>query len=156
VKHWQEDKWARVADTLAGQLDAKIVLTGGDHELPLAQRIASRMEQTACIISGDTRVGQLAALFKRARVVLGPDSGPLHLAAAVGTPTVTLYGPADPVEFGPLGDPQKHFVLTTDIGCRPCRVLDWGSDNPNLHPCVREIPIARVLEAARRAAQYGG
>jgi lipopolysaccharide heptosyltransferase II len=154
VKHWDEAKWARVADTLAGQLDAKIVFTGGDHELPLVQRIVGQMEQPACIIAGDTRVGQLAALFKRAQVVLGPDSGPLHLAAAVGTPTVALYGPADPVEFSPWGDPQKHFVVTTDIGCRPCRVLDWGSDDPNFHPCVREIPIARVLEAARRAVNY--
>jgi heptosyltransferase-2/heptosyltransferase-3 len=154
VKHWQEDKWARVADTLAGQLDAKIVLTGGDHELPLVRRIANQMEQTACIMAGDTGVGQLAALFKRALVVLGPDSGPLHLAVAVGTPTVTLYGPADPVEFGPWGNPQKHFVLASDIGCRPCRVLDWGSDDPEMHPCMREITIARVLDAARRAAQF--
>jgi lipopolysaccharide heptosyltransferase II len=154
VKHWQEDKWARVADTLAEQLNAKIVFTGGDHELPLVQRITQQMNQPACIIAGDTRVGQLAALFKRARVVLGPDSGPLHLAAAVDTATVALYGPADPVEFGPWGNPQKHFVLATEIGCRPCRVLDWGSDHPDMHPCVREIPITRVLEAARRAAQY--
>jgi ADP-heptose:LPS heptosyltransferase len=156
VKHWQEDKWARVADTLAGQLDAKIVFTGSDHELPLVRRIVQQMEQTACIMAGDTRVGQLAALFKRARVVLGPDSGPLHLAAAIGTPTVALYGPADPVEFSPWGDPQEHFILASDIGCRPCRVLDWESDNPEMHPCVREIPVARVLDAARRAAQYAG
>lgn len=154
VKHWDADKWARVADTLAGQLEAKIVFTGGDHELSLVRRIAQQMAQPACIMAGDTRVGQLAALFRRARVVLGPDSGPLHLAAAVGTATVALYGPADPLEFGPWGDPQKHHVLTTDIGCRPCRVLDWGSDDPALHPCVRDIPVARVLEAARRAAQY--
>ena len=156
VKHWQEDKWARVADTLAGQLDAKIVFTGGDHELPMVRRIVQQMEQSACVMAGDTRVGQLAALFKRARVVLGPDSGPLHLAAAVDRPTVALYGPADPVEFCPWGDPQKHFVLATDIGCRPCRVLDWGSDDPEMHPCMREIPVARVLDAARRAAQYPG
>jgi ADP-heptose:LPS heptosyltransferase len=103
---------------------------------------------------GDTRVGQLAALFARARVVLGPDSGPLHLAAAVGAPTVTLFGPADPAEFGPWGSRQKHFVLTSDIGCRPCRVLDWGDDDPAFHPCVRDINAAQVLDAARRAAQH--
>jgi len=154
VKQWQESHWAQVADTLAEQLDSRIVFTGGDHELPLARRIARQMEQAACIIAGETQVGQLAALFKRAQVVLGPDSGPLHLAAAVGTPTVTLYGPADPTEFGPWGNPQKHVVLTSDIGCRPCRVLDWGNDDPAFHPCVREITIARVLDAARRAAQY--
>lgn len=102
---------------------------------------------------GDTRVGQLAALFSRARVVLGPDSGPLHLAAAVGAPTVALFGPADPVEFRPWGQSDKHYVLTSDIGCRPCRVLDWGDDDPANHPCVQDITLARVLDAARRAAK---
>lgn len=154
VKHWQEAKWASVADTLAGQLDAQIVLTGGDHEVPLAKAIAAQMKTRACIMAGDTRVRQLAALFERAKVVLGPDSGPLHLAAAVGTPTVALYGPADPLEFGTWGSPGKHFALTSDIGCRPCRVLDWGNEDVSMHPCVQEITVGRVLEAARRAAQF--
>lgn len=150
VKHWQEGKWASVADTLAEQLEAQIVLTGGVHELPLAQAIAGQMKKRACIMAGDTRVRQLGALFERAKVVLGPDSGPLHLAAAVGTPTVALYGPADPLEFGPWGIPDKHIALTSEIGCRPCRVLDWGNESITLHPCVHEITVGRVLEAARR------
>lgn len=154
VKHWDEAKWASVADTLTGQLDAAVVITGGDHEAPLAQRIAALMKEKAIVMAGDTHIGQLAALFARAKVVLGSDSGPLHLAVAVGAPTVALFGPADPVEFGPWGDPRKHFVLTSDIGCRPCRILDWGQDDPKNHPCVRDISVARVLDAARRAAQY--
>jgi heptosyltransferase-2/heptosyltransferase-3 len=152
VKHWTEEKWAVVGDTLAEQLGAAIVFTGGDHELQLIRRIAASMKQTYCVIAGETHVGQLGALFSRARVVLGPDSGPLHLAAAVGTPTVTLYGPADPVEFGPWGSPQKHHVVTSNIGCRPCRIIDWADDGPENHPCVREISLAQVLDAARRAA----
>ena len=75
----------------------------------------------------------------------------LNLAVAVGTPTVALFGPADPVEFGSWGSPEKHIMLWSSIGCRPCRVLDWGSDAPKNHPCVREIPVGRVLDAARRA-----
>jgi lipopolysaccharide heptosyltransferase II len=153
AKQWQENKWAKVADTLADQLDAAIVLTGGDHELPLVGQIAAQMKRSSCIMVGDTRIGQLAALFARAKLVLGADSGPLHLAAAVGTPTVTLFGPADPVEFGPWGKPQRHITLISDIGCRPCRVLDWGEDDPQFHPCVREITVAHVLEAARRVAR---
>ncbi|MCB9451981.1 MAG: glycosyltransferase family 9 protein [Anaerolineaceae bacterium] len=152
VKRWQEERWARVADTLTEQLDAPVVFTGGDHEMPLVRQITGRMKHQACIMVGDTRVGQLAALFKRARVVLGPDSGPLHLAAAVGASTVTLFGPADPVEFKPWGSPEKHIVLTSDIGCRPCRVLDWGDDDPENHPCIHDITLASVLNAARQVA----
>lgn len=152
VKRWDAARWATVADTLVDQLGAAVVFTGGDHEGILVQEIAARMKQPACITIGDTNTGQLATLFTRARVVIGPDSGPMHLAAAVGAPTVTLFGPADPVEFAPWGPRDQHHVLTSSIGCRPCGVLDWGDDNPDYHPCVREITVGRVLEAARSAA----
>jgi len=102
---------------------------------------------------GETDIHQLAALFQQALVVLGPDSGPLHLASAVGTPTVTLFGPADPVEFGTWGSSARHVILASDIACRPCRVLDWGADNPEYHPCMREIEVGQVLESARRVVQ---
>lgn len=152
VKQWQDEKWALVADTLTEQLDARVIFTGSDHEIHLVRRITSHMKNPAVIIAGETQVGQLAALFARSQVVIGPDSGPLHLAAAVDTPTVTLYGPADPFEFGPWGSSEKHLIVTSDIGCRPCRIIDWADDPLENHPCVREITIAQVLEAARRAA----
>lgn len=154
VKLWTDDRWAQVADALHEQFSAPVVFTGGDHELPMVQRIAANMNHEPCLMVGNTRVPQLAALFSRAMVVLGPDSGPLHLAAAVGAPTVTLFGPADPAEFGPWGSPEKHIALTSNIGCRPCRVLDWASDDLKYHPCVREIPVARVLEAAHRVVKH--
>ncbi len=150
VKQWGIEQWAMVADTLAGQLNATPILTGGDHERGLVQAIVDRMETGACVTVGDTDINQLAALFEGALVVLGPDSGPLHLAAAVQTPTVALFGAADPVEFGQWGAKNRHAILTTDIGCRPCRVLDWGGDDLANHPCVREITVGRVLDAARR------
>lgn len=150
VKQWGIEQWASVADTLSAQLDATPVMTGGDHERELVQAIVEKMETKACVAVGDTDINQLAALFEGAVVVLGPDSGPLHLAASVKTPTVALFGAADPVEFGQWGAKHRHAILTTDIGCRPCRVLDWGGDDLANHPCVREITVGRVLESARR------
>jgi heptosyltransferase-2/heptosyltransferase-3 len=153
VKRWENERWAAVGDALARELDATVVLTGGDHELALAREIAAHMRTPACFVIGDTRVGQLAALYERAALVLGPDSGPLHLAVATGTPTVALFGPADPTEFGPWGPAAKHRVLTSSIACRPCRVLDWSGDDPALHPCIRDISVGQVLQAARRAVR---
>jgi ADP-heptose:LPS heptosyltransferase len=151
AKQWPEENWSTVADTLAEQLDARVVFTGVESEFAMVKRITQRMKQPYCIIAGETHIGQLAALYTRARVAIGPDSGPLHLAAAVGTPTVTLYGPADPAEFGPWGPADRHIVLASDIACRPCRILDWADDNPDFHPCMRDISVGQVLEAARRA-----
>ncbi|MCL4248950.1 MAG: glycosyltransferase family 9 protein [Anaerolineae bacterium] len=153
VKRWDDARWATVADLLHEQLDLSVVFTGGDHELPMISSIVTKMRHTPTLLVGDANIGQLAALYERAQVVLGPDSGPLHLAAAVGSATVTLFGPADPLEFGPWGPPERHIVLTSTIGCRPCRVVDWETDDPANHPCMRDIPMERVLEAARRLAQ---
>jgi heptosyltransferase-2/heptosyltransferase-3 len=153
VKRWDNTRWPVVADTLAEQLDARVVLTGSDQEMPFILEIAQQLKTPSCLLVGDTTIGQLAALCERAQVVLGPDSGPLHLAAAVDTPTVSLFGPADPVEFGPWGPPDQHRILASPIGCRPCRVLDWNGDDPANHPCLGDISIGQVLDAARRAVQ---
>lgn len=154
VKRWDDSRWAVVADTLADQLNAQIVITGSDHEFQLAKAMADEMTHKPCIMTGDTQIGQLAALYARSRVVLGPDSGPLHLAAAVGTPTVTLFGPARVQEFGPWGPPEKHIALTSDIGCIGCGILDWEGDAAENHPCMQDITVGRVLEAARLVAHY--
>ena len=153
VKRWQEQQWARVADALHDQLDVQIIFTGSDHELPMVSHIIAQMKHTPALMVGDASIGQLAALYERCAVVLGPDSGPLHLASAVKTPTITLFGPADPIEFGTWGSPEQHIILTSSIGCRPCRVIDWGTDDPANHPCVRDITVERVLDAARRLLQ---
>lgn len=153
TKQWDEARWAQVGDLLSAQLEATVVLTGRDHELPMAQRIADAMTNKPVIAAGETPVGVLAALFARAAVVLGPDSGPIHLAAAVQTPTVALFGPAKVEEFGTWGPTERHAILTSDIGCLGCGILDWGADEPENHPCVRDITVVRVLEAARRVAK---
>ncbi len=153
VKRWDEHNWAQVADTLSEQLNCTVVFTGGGHELGMIRTITNDMHTNPCVMAGNTEIGQLAALYARALAVLGPDSGPMHLAAAVNTPTVTLFGPADPVEFAPWGARDQHYIITSDIGCRPCRVLDWGNDSPDFHPCVRDITVGRVLETTRRAVQ---
>lgn len=149
VKRWHNDLWAKVADTLIDQLDTRVIFTGTDGERAMINAIQNRMTHRSYTSAGDLSIEQLAALYQNAKVVLGPDSGPLHLAAAVKTPTVALFGPADPIEFAPWGDKKHHKIVTSDIACRPCRVLDWGDDDPDYHPCVHDISIGQVLEAAR-------
>ncbi len=152
IKQWAQANWATVADRLAATWGAPVIFTGSNHEILLIRSITAQMTAPAIVLAGETTIQQLAALYEGARIVLGPDSGPLHLATAVGAPTVHLYGPADPVEFGPWGEQKRHVVLTTDIACRPCRILDWPDDDPAYHPCVRDIPVQAVINAALVAA----
>jgi ADP-heptose:LPS heptosyltransferase len=119
AKLWFAERWAAVADALqvAG---ARLVLTGGPDEQVLVADVAAHMQSAALTLAGQTSVGQLAALMRRAALVLGVDSGPLHLAAAQGVPTLHLYGPGDADRFGPWGNPARHGVLRADLWCSPC------------------------------------
>ncbi len=149
-KIWRAEKWASAADAVAQEFEATIIFTGTAGEQVIIDEILAKMTRKAKSIAGSTSIGQLAALYQRARLVMGPDSGALHLAAAVRKPTVALFGPADPLEFAPWGTPSRQAVLTSQIACRPCRILDWRGDNLDYHPCVRDISIEQVLAAARR------
>jgi lipopolysaccharide heptosyltransferase II len=149
VKLWRNEGWTQVADDL-GKYGANVILTGSASEKALVQAIAERMTTQPIVAAGQTTLGQLAALMARCRLVLGVDSGPLHLAVAVGTPTVHLYGPVDSRTFGPWGDPTRHIVLTSDMDCIPCNRLDYRLDELKEHRCVWDISEARVSEAARQ------
>ncbi|RME82814.1 MAG: glycosyltransferase family 9 protein [Caldilineae bacterium] len=145
VKLWELQKWVEVARRLA-RTGARILLTGGPAEAALTAELHDRLPDDTVDLGGKTSFRLLAALLARADLVLGPDSGPLHLAVAVETPTVHLFGPADAVRFGPWGNPARHVVLRSHWSCVPCGRLDWP-DVP-AHGCVRDITPEQVVSAA--------
>lgn len=101
-KRWAVEAYRRVADELALRLGARIVVCWGPGEEPLARAIAHGM-RTPPLIPPPTAVAELAALLRRATLVIGGDTGPIHVAAALGVPTVGLYGPTDAGRNGPWG-----------------------------------------------------
>jgi len=115
-KLWPARRWAAVADRLAEAPGARIVITGSPAERDLAQTIANHMPALPVIAAGETTLGQAAALLARCRLVIGADTGPMHLAVALGVPTVHLYGPFDPALFGPWGSPERHRIVRAPSG----------------------------------------
>lgn len=104
------------------------------------------------VISSDMSVGQLAALLKRATLVLGVDNGPLHLAVSQGTPTIHIFGPTDPRIYGPWGAPEQHIVLASTTRCPgcpaiPCGRLDIGPRELADHPCTKLVTEEAVTKA---------
>ncbi|MBI2941564.1 MAG: glycosyltransferase family 9 protein [Chloroflexi bacterium] len=150
-KFWTVEGFGAVGDALAERVGARVVITGSLDERCLADGVAREMRHEPIILVGKTGLGVLGAVYRRTRVVVGVDSGPMHLAAAVDAPSVHLYGPIDPQRFGPVGDPARHLVVRSEIECSPCDRLDWPGEEYEAHPCVRMIPPAQVLEAAGRA-----
>jgi ADP-heptose:LPS heptosyltransferase len=153
VKLWRPEAWATCADILA-QPSAmypkrQVLLTGSKGELPLLQKIAHIAQSQTTILTNLT-LGQLAALLQRATLVLGVDSGPLHLAVAQKTATVRLYGPMDARIFGPWGSANRHAVVTAKHRCPscpviPCNRLAFQEYELEAHPCVRLISEQEVL-----------
>ncbi|MDP8921511.1 MAG: glycosyltransferase family 9 protein, partial [Chloroflexota bacterium] len=118
VKNWLPERWTAVARQLGARIGAQLVLTGGPAEAALVERIAAGLAPRPPTLAGQTTLGQLAALFERCALVLGGDSGPLHLAAAVGTPTVRVYGPTSRDIFGPWGAPAIHAAIQANLPCQ--------------------------------------
>ncbi len=147
IKLWEPDKWGEVARRLS-QEGCSTIITGGPDEIKLTAAVSAASKDRATDLGGRTSFVELAALLASADLVLGPDSGPLNLAVAVGTPTIHLFGPADPVRFGPWGSPHRHVVLQSNWSCIPCGRFDW----PDLpaHGCVRDIDTDMVMDAAMR------
>ncbi|GAP62174.1 hypothetical protein ARMA_0597 [Ardenticatena maritima] len=148
VKRWRPEKWGALATMLHTRYGARFVLTGGPAERDLAAAVAAHTDAPLVNLAGQTDLPTLAALFERCALVIGPDSGPLHIAVAVGTPTVHLYGPVSPATFGPWGPPERHRVVTRALACQYCHRLDWPEEVLADHPCVHGISVEAVLAAA--------
>jgi heptosyltransferase-2/heptosyltransferase-3 len=158
LKAWPPERLAAVGATLARELGARVMVSGSATEHGLAQRVCDLLPEGGLNLAGALRWTELEALLTRATLVVGLDSGPLHLAVAAGTPSVALFGPADPAQFGPWGSPARHRVVTATLPCRPCRRLDWCALEPEgtgPPPCMRAIPVVEVMETARLALREG-
>ncbi len=149
IKNWSAAGWHAVGNALARDNCVRFVVTAGPGEQELAQAVAGGLPQERTVLAGQTSLGVLAALYARSALVLGPDSGPLHLAVAVGTPSVTLYGASDPVRFGPWGPNARHRTVVSTIPCRHCGYLALPAAALTQHPCMQFIDPAAVTAAAR-------
>jgi heptosyltransferase-2/heptosyltransferase-3 len=149
AKLWRAERWAAVAEALMGP-GTRLLLTGGPGEEGRVEEVATRMRIRPPTLAGQTTIGQLAALLRRASLTLGVDSGPLHLAAAQGVPTVHQYGPGDAGRFGPWGDPARHIIVHVDLWCSPCGVFGACPCGLARPECMKQIDTAVVVAQARR------
>ena len=111
LKLWSAEAWRAVGLELARRYQATLVLVGSASERDLAERVASLISAAdptvrCCVLAGATSWGGLAAVLDRCALVVGVDSGTMHLAVARSRPSVTIFGPIDPGLFGPWGDPR--------------------------------------------------
>lgn len=144
LKRWAPARFAALADALARREGVKIVLTGGKEDVAELENIVSLMREKAWITAGRTSIPQLVELIRRCRLFVSNDTGPMHIAAAVATPLVAIFGPTDPQRSGPNGNPRLIRVIRHDVPCRrPCFVAECTIG----HECMNGIEVADALQA---------
>ncbi len=157
AKRWPATHWAELADRLHETAGVRVVLTGSRGELPIAREVVRCMRTMPLVLTGETTVNELAALLARCDVVISGDSGPLHMAVALGRPTVSMYGPTEPALSGPYPRPgQTATVLRLGIGCSPCYNALATAECPyNNTVCMHHITVDRAERAVRHVLDAG-
>ncbi len=142
LKRWPADRFAAVADHIQEAVGFKVLVLGGEGDRGVLRKIAEAMRSPARSVAGGLRLLELAVLLSRARLLVSNDSGPMHIAAGMGTRVVALFGPTNPREWGPIG--SGHRVLYPGLDCRACgeRGCKLGDGS-----CMRLISLDEVIMA---------
>jgi 3-deoxy-D-manno-octulosonic-acid transferase/heptosyltransferase-1 len=140
-KRWDGDTMAALADRLMDVYKAHLIYTGAAGDAAYIDGIIGRMHWPALNAAGRTTLKELACLIKRARLIVTTDSGPMHLAAAVGTPVVAIFGPTAPWRTGPYTDRAR--IVRAQAACSPCYKRTCDS-----MICMKGIGVDEVMEAA--------
>ncbi len=140
LKRWIPKRYAELADWLVEKKSAKVLFVGVKDEIPIITEIQDIMHRESISIAGKTNLPQLASILLKITVFIGNDSGPMHLAAAVGTNTIGLFGPGDPERFGPIG--HNCATLRKKLNCPPCtgKVCRFGEEG-----CMSKIQVTDVV-----------
>lgn len=142
AKEWPPERYAALADILAERHDAECLLVGGIDDRPQCEQIAAQCKRGAIVAAAETTVGELIALLSLCHGFAGNDSGCMHLAGALGVPTVAIFGSTDPARTGPMG-PHCRIIYRA-LECSPCldRTCRFGHYN-----CLRDIAAEEVAGA---------
>ena len=145
LREWMPDRFAAIGDKLVEHFNANVLIFGGQKETELVQTVADLMNARAILFAGNLQIRELAACIEKCDLFLTNDTGPMHIAAAVGTPTVSLFGPGNHIRFQLLG--ELHQTIRHAVPCSPCKQFtDKCKDNI----CMKGIGVDEVWESVSR------
>jgi ADP-heptose:LPS heptosyltransferase len=162
VKQWEVARWAAVGRRLQEERGATVLLTGGASDRPLAAEVALGLRDKPIDLTGRLGVVETLSVIAALDLFLSPDTGPMHMACAVGTPSVSVFGPSDPRRYfsgGTGAAGERHVVVRHDLWCAPCNLIrkppaECAGDEPP--ECLREVSVDAVYTAADRLLRAPG
>ncbi len=142
AKRWLPERYAAAAELVSRRTGARVAILGGPAERPLGEAIAAGMRAKARVLCGETTLPDLVGVLSRLRVLVTNDSGPMHVAAALGVPQVAVFGSTDWRETAPVSDRAR--LLREPVECSPCLLRECPID----HRCMKRVTVDRVAAAA--------
>lgn len=140
AKRWFPDRYAKLADELVKKYQVKILIFGGQQDCNTSKEILSLMKSRAVDFTGKINLRELAALIAKCNVFITNDTGPMHIAAAVGTRVVAIFGSSDPVRTSPWG--KGHIIVKKEMECSPCMKSYCIR---NHYKCLDKITVEEVI-----------
>ncbi|MFQ6083892.1 MAG: lipopolysaccharide heptosyltransferase II [Candidatus Aminicenantia bacterium] len=147
AKRWITEKYASLASEFQRKLGATVIIFGTKEEISLAEEISSKMSFSPYIFTGQTSLRQLIALIDKCDLFLTNDSGPMHIANALGIPVAAIFGPTNPHKTAPFHPPS--VVIYKAPPCGPCQYRECPTD----HQCMKAIQVEEVFEACKKLIQ---
>jgi ADP-heptose:LPS heptosyltransferase len=150
IKQWDVTRLADVGLRLARERGARLVVTGSAEDRQIVERVIAEWpaDVASLDLSGAVNVLELAAVLQRLDLFITPDTGPMHLAGAMGTPVVGIFGPSDPARYAPIGPATR--IVRIDLPCSPCNRIRLPPERCVGHvpDCLKGIEANRVFDAA--------
>ena len=153
ARRWPKENFIKLVDKMNEKYkDLHFIFIGLGKDISLINNTMELMKsKNVTNLAGKTNIKQLAALFKESRLVITNDSGPLHVAVAMNTPTVSFFGPETPVLYGPLS--KKHTIFYKNLDCSPCIRLLTAKQvkcQTNDAECLRRISVEEVFNSLKK------
>ncbi len=148
AKRWSEGRFAETGDRLARDLGLAVVIIGSQAEAEVAEKIRSAMKSRVAVLSGKTTLETLIGILAECSLMITNDSGPMHIASALGVPTVAVFGSTDDRVTGPRG--PRTRIVKHRVPCSPCLLRECPID----HRCMTGVTVAEVCSTARELVAH--
>jgi lipopolysaccharide heptosyltransferase II len=144
-KHWPAANFASLINKMQKDVPADIVLLGDEKEKNISDRIAGAVEHRVVNLAGKTNLEELCGIIASLDLLVTNDGGPLHIAAASGVKTVSIFGPVDDLVYGPYPKNEMHRVVRRHFSCQPCYINFRFKGCTNNRKCLEDITVDDVL-----------
>ena len=154
AKHWLQERFAELTDLMTAKLGAQIILIAGPNDAETVRAVMKHSFSNVKVLTG-LPLRQLAAVIAHCSLFIGNDAGPMHIAVAVGTPTIGLFGPGEENIWFPYSEADGHLALRKDVPCHPCHLDVCNREGDGYMECMKLLSVSEVFEAVQQRMKVG-